>query len=156
MVDYTGLLQVKVKKLRENALLPTYGTAGAACLDFKTHKEITRNDWVYKGDEYSYVVETGLAFEIPRNHVMLVFSRSGHGFKHSCVLANSTGVIDSDYRGEVKIKLVTKRLFEIEEGGGVAQMIVLPYPTIVLTEVQELSDTSRGAGGFGSTDKAKQ
>ena len=124
--------------------------------DFKTSKRISRNDWEYEGDEYSYVVETGLAFEIPKNHVMLIYSRSGHGFKHKCVLANSTGVIDSDYRGEVKIKLVTKRLFEIEEEGGVAQMIILPYPTIMLTEVQELSDTSRGAGGFGSTDKVKQ
>lgn len=150
------MLDIKVKKLRKDALLPTYGTDGAACLDFKTSKEISRKDWEYEGDEYSYVVETGLAFEIPKNHVMLIFSRSGHGFKHKCVLANSTGVIDSDYRGEVKIKLVTKRLFEIEEGGGVAQMIILPYPTITLTEVQELSDTTRGAGGFGSTDKVKQ
>ena len=150
------MLNVKVKKLRKDALLPTYGTDGAACLDFKTSKGISRKDWEYEGDEYSYVVETGLAFEIPKNHVMLIYSRSGHGFKHKCVLANSTGVIDSDYRGEVKIKLVTKRLFEIEEEGGVAQMIILPYPTITLTEVQELSDTSRGAGGFGSTDKVKQ
>ena len=150
------MLDVKVRKLREDALLPTYGTDGAACLDFKTSKRISRKDWEYEGDEYSYVVETGLSFEIPKNHVMLVFSRSGHGFKHSCVLANSTGVIDSDYRGEVKIKLVTKRIFEIEEDGGVAQLIIIPYPTIMLTEVQELSDTSRGAGGFGSTDKANQ
>lgn len=150
------MLDIKVKKLRKDALLPTYGTDGAACLDFKTSKEISRKDWEYEGDEYSYVVETGLAFEIPKNHVMLIYSRSGHGFKHKCVLANSTGVIDSDYRGEVKIKLVTKRLFEIEEGGGVAQMIIIPYPTITLTEVQELSDTTRGAGGFGSTDKVKQ
>lgn len=97
--------------------------------------------------------DTGLAFEIPPGWVMLIFSRSGHGFKSQTRLANCVGVIDSDYRGQVSVRLT------VDAGGGlsvahgdrIAQAMLVPIPRVELIEVDELSDTERGAGGFGST-----
>lgn len=146
-------LNVKVKKLNEDALLPVYATEDSACMDILYKNGISRKDWVYRGDRYTYLAKTGLSFEIPKGHVMLVFSRSGHGFKHGCRLVNSTGVIDADYRGELGVKLSTEVLFEVEPGQAIAQFLVIPYPRINLVESTELSETARGAGGFGSTDK---
>jgi dUTP pyrophosphatase len=101
----------------------------------------------------SIVVDTGLAVEIPAGFVMLVFSRSGHGFKSGVRLANSVGVIDSDYRGEVKVKLQNdgSTNFEVMPGDRVAQAMLLPVPVVSLEWADELSDTERGANGHGST-----
>src|SRR5690606_29317518 len=102
------------------------------------------------------VIRTGLSFEIPEGHVMLIFSRSGHGFKNNIRLANCVGVIDADYRGEVMVKLTHDRRFgdfdfPVEPGDRIAQVMVIPFPRVTFEEVEELSSTERGEGGFGST-----
>ncbi|WP_297474494.1 dUTP diphosphatase [Ferrovum sp.] len=142
-------MQVKVKKLHKGAILPVYATAGAACFDLHA----LENGEV--GACSRGVARTGLSFEVPAGHVMLVYSRSGHGFKHGVRLANSVGVIDSDYRGEVSIGLRNDSplRFDYKAGDRLAQAMILPVPMVELVEAEELSDTERGAGGFGSTGK---
>lgn len=139
-------MQVKVKRLSEDAKLPTYGTDGSACFDIYTNES---------GDCFeSATFSTGLSFEIPENHVMLVFSRSGHGFKSDIRLANCVGVIDSDYRGELKVKLTLDAsfgFFPVKAGDRIAQAMVIPFEKVAFVEVEDLSETERGHGGFGST-----
>lgn len=141
-----NFIEVKVKKLSKDAQLPVYATPGAACFDLHStvYGLVPRNS--------SYTFGTGLAFEIPKNFVMLVFSRSGDGFKHGVRLSNCVGVIDSDYRGEVKVKLRSdEELKQVCKGDRIAQAMVIPAPLVMFQEVDELSDTDRGDGGFGST-----
>lgn len=138
---------IKIKKLDKRAKLPVYGTEGAACFDIST----IESGVVEAGS--SKVFATGLAFEIPSGYVLKVYSRSGHGFNKDIRLANCVGVIDSDYRGEVKVKLTSDgESLNVEEGDRIAQGMVLKFDKIVFEEVDELSDTARGEGGFGSTD----
>lgn len=143
------MLQVNVKKLDKNAKLPAYATDGAACFDL--HSVTT--DWLSQG--CPRVFKTGLAFEIPKDHVMLVFSRSGHGFKSNVRLSNCVGVIDSDYRGELMIKLTQDQSvpspFWVNAGDRIAQAMIIPCPSVQLNLVDDLSDTARGTGGLGST-----
>lgn len=141
-------MEVKIKKLSQDAILPRYATDGSGCFDL-----------FYKEDyeeEFDLVLEvsTGLSFEIPSGYVMLVFSRSGHGFKHDVRLSNCVGVIDSDYRGEVKVKLRGDDYnnLDFKYGDAVAQAMIVPVPKVSFIEVQTLSETARGEGGFGSTD----
>ena len=142
-------MQIKVTRLTELARLPTLATEGAACFDIYTTIQYSQ---LISNDEPT-VFNTGLVFEIPEKHVMLVFSRSGHGFKHNVRLANAVGVIDSDFRGELKIKLTTDNLsYTVEPGERIAQVMILPVPAITFTEADVLSDTVRGIGGFGSTN----
>lgn len=144
-------MEIKIKKLHPDAKMPSYATDGAGCFDLYsvTHceTEITNGRPV--------VVGTGLAFEIPEGHVMLIFSRSGHGFKHSTRLANCVGVIDSDYRGEVQVKLTRDSAAEgplrVTVGDRIAQAMIVPVEQAFFEWVDELSSTSRGSGGFGST-----
>lgn len=140
-------LRLKVKKLHPAAQLPTYGSAGAAGMDVYATESA-----VVPAGGYAHI-GTGLAFELPAGHVMLVNGRSGHGFKHRVRLMNAQGVLDEDFRGELKVGLAndSDKEFEVQAGDRVAQIIVLPFPRVVLDEVQELSDTERGEGGFGST-----
>ena len=140
-------MKVKVKKLHQDAIIPQYATPGSACFDIHS---ITTN--IIKPQE-SEIFFTGLAFEIPENHVMLVHSRSGHGFKNGIRLSNVTGVIDSDFRGEVKLKLHNDslKIFLVEAGDRIAQAIILPYQQVQFEEVDALSETGRGLGGLGST-----
>lgn len=144
-------MQVRVKKLNANASMPIYATNGSACFDLVacTDKAITVNPRSKEN------IGTGLAFEIPANHVMLVFSRSGHGFKHDLRFVNCVGVIDSDYRGEVRVGLRNDGIspYIVQPNERIAQAIILPYPSIQLVESDELSDTERGVNGFGSTGK---
>ena len=100
-------------------------------------------------------IPIGLAVEIPAGHVMMIFSRSGHGFKNSVRLSNATGVIDSDYRGPLAVSLHNdgRARFHVRHGERIAQALVLPIPTVSIEEVETLTDTARGAGGFGSTGK---
>lgn len=136
-----------VKLLNDSAKMPTYGSEGAACFDLYASDSLGINPGRSK------VVPTGVAFEIPADHVMLVFSRSGHGYKHGVRLANCVGVIDSDYRGEVVAKLHNDGAdgFSVNIGDRVAQAMLLPVSRFELVQVDELSETDRGAGGFGST-----
>ena len=140
---------INVKKLHPNATLPTYGTAGAACFDLSV---VTIEGWGLSKETYS----TGLSFEIPKDHVMLVFSRSGHGFKDDIRLSNCVGVIDSDYRGEVRVKLAADGIKppRFNQGDRIAQAMILPIQQVSFALVDELSDTDRGTGGFGSTGDA--
>ena len=140
---------INVKKLHPDATLPTYGTAGAACFDL----------YAMEGAVSPYqtaIYPTGLSFEIPKDHVMLVFSRSGHGFKDDIRLSNCVGVIDSDYRGEVRVKLAADGIKppRFNQGDRIAQAMILPIQQVSFALVDELSDTDRGTGGFGSTGDA--
>lgn len=139
------MLNVKVKKLTEDAILPTYATGGSACFDLYSIENTT-----FAG---SNVFRTGLAFEIPEGYVMLVYSRSGHGFKADIRLANCVGVIDSDYRGELLIKLTidSNLIHVIGKGERIAQAMIVPYQSVLFEEVDELGTTERGVGGFGSS-----
>lgn len=147
-------MEIKIKKLHPGAVIPQYATDGAACFDLhacmpeESHCKITAGTPV--------VFETGLSFEIPSGYAMLIFSRSGHGFNFSMRLANCVGVIDSDYRGEVKVKLARDSnpgawSVPIGHGDRIAQAMVIPVPRVSFVEAKELSETVRGAGGFGST-----
>lgn len=143
-------MQVKIKKLHPDAITPTYGTDGAACFDIYT---LTAGG--IDGEDRWPVCDysTGLSFEIPKDHVMLVFSRSGHGFKHDVRLSNCVGVIDSDYRGELKVKLTADKYgsLDVNAGDRIAQAMILPVQQVKFMEVDELSVTERGIDGFGST-----
>jgi dUTP pyrophosphatase len=146
---------LKVKRLTDTATLPTYATDGSACFDLYADQvrnpEIVSN--VSAGDPC--VIDTGLALEIPAGWCMLIFSRSGHGFKDDVRLANCVGVIDSDYRGEVKVKLTKDGdgagWLGVFHGDRIAQAMLVPTYRVGFKEVTELSDTARGTGGFGST-----
>ena len=142
-------MEVKIKKLVENAIVPKYAHDTDAGLDLTaTSMEL---------DEYGNVVyHTGLAFEIPKGYVGYIFPRSSIS-KYSLQLTNSVGVIDSGYRGEVLFKFKTisnEKNFKLYEvGERIGQLIIMPYPSIELVEVDELSSTDRNEGGFGSSGK---
>lgn len=143
-------MKVKIKKLNEAAKTPVYSTDGAACFDLHSTGKLII------GPGRSGVTGTGLSFEIPAGFVMLIFSRSGHGFKNGVRLSNCVGVIDSDYRGEVKVKLHNDdqhETFTAEAGERVAQGIILPFLQMQFVETDDLSETKRGEAGFGSTGK---
>jgi dUTP pyrophosphatase len=146
------MITVKFMKMHPDAILPQHQTAGAAGFDLHAI-DITRPVLPIHGCQET--IRTGLAVEVPPGHVMLIFSRSGHGFNHDIRLANCVGVIDSDYRGEVKVRLTrdlsTKENMPIRNGDRIAQAMVIPVPAVQLVLVDELSETARGAGGFGST-----
>lgn len=136
-------MQVKIKKLHKDAIVPAYAKPGDAGLDF------TCVDFHF--DEFDNIVySTGLAIEIPEGHVGLVFPRSSIS-KYDLHLRNSVGVIDSGYRGEVIFKFgyVKENVYQI--GDKIGQLIIVPYPQIHFVETDELSSTERGEGGFGST-----
>lgn len=148
---------LKVLRTDERAQLPTYATDGAACFDL--HALLPEGlDLVIIEPGEALTINTGLKFEIPHGYVMQVFSRSGHGFKHGVRLANCTGIIDSDYRGEVMVRLCndctwSADFFEVRHGDKIAQAMLVLLPKFDIIEVNELSDTERGAGGFGSTGR---
>jgi len=153
-------MHLKVKKLDPAAILPQYATAGAACFDIHALAPWGSPDWDNMEERRVHdfnplTLRTGLAFEIPEGHVMLVFSRSGHGFKNDVRLANCTGVIDSDFRGELMVKLTcdqdTVPVLIVRPGDRIAQAMIVPIPRVEMVEVDELGTTERGAGGLGST-----
>lgn len=141
-------MQVKIKQTHTSSKIPTYGTDGAACFDL-----YAIDDHEISPAGGSKAIPTGLCFEVPQGHVMMVYSRSGHGFKNGVRLANATGVIDSDYRGEVMVKLTNdgNSWFDIKSGDRIAQAMIIPVQQVEFDVVDELSDTERGTGGFGST-----
>jgi len=154
------MLNVKIKKLSKGAVIPTYAKHGDAGMD------LTATSKTYDGHG-NVVYGTGLAFEIPFGYVGLLFPRSSNT-KKDLLLGNSVGVIDSGYRGEVVFKFKAldthymqdgkltflKRDFmqEYNLGDRIGQIIILPYPQVSFVEVDELSNSDRGVGGFGSTD----
>lgn len=143
-------MNVKIKKIHPDAKVPVYGSKGAACFDLYAANIIDTTS----ENERTVTYGTGLQFEVPEGHVMMVYSRSGHGFNHGITLANSTGVIDADYRGEVCVKL--RKLGDDTDGlpavgERIAQAMIIPVEQVVFEEVDKLSSTERGEGGFGST-----
>lgn len=147
-------MQLKIKKLEADAQLPAYATEGAACFDIRAWLTPSiRWKGVVVGAGMQRHINTGLAFEVPEGHVMLVYSRSGHGFKNQVRLSNSVGVIDSDYRGELLVSLHCDSSVSmlVNHGDRIAQAMILPVPLVELVEAQELSETVRGANGGGST-----
>lgn len=137
---------VKVKRLSDSAVIPKYAKNGDAGLDLIATSKTLNELFIEYG--------TGLAFEIPEGYVGLVFPRSSIS-KYHLDLANSVGVIDSSYRGEVMVRFKKTldrpyaNVYNI--GDKICQLIIIPYPSIELTQVDELSNTERGSGGFGST-----
>ena len=140
-------LKVKIKKLNENAVIPAYSQDGDAGMDLvSTSKSFDEDSNIVYG--------TGLAFEIPKGFVGLLFPRSSNA-KKDLLLSNSVGVLDSGYRGEVMFKFkfsncdYSENTYEI--GERIGQIIILPHPQIEFEEAEELSETERGNGGYGST-----
>lgn len=142
---------LKYKKLDPAAATPFFGSEGAACFDL--HAIIPEGSRLLTNG--SAVINTGLAFEVPEGHVMLLYGRSSLAYKYDVRLANSVGVIDSDYRGEVCAKLTNDSMapYTVKHGDRIAQAMIVELPKYILEEVTELSDTARGTGGFGSTGK---
>jgi dUTP pyrophosphatase len=140
---------MKIKLLSENAKAPTYATDGAACFDFYAAEPVTVRGWS------SAVVDTGIAVEVPENFALLLFSRSGHGFKHGIRLANVVGVVDSDFRGSVKVCLHNDSgfVYSVAVGERIAQGMLVATFRHRLEVVDELSETKRCDGGMGSTGK---
>ena len=142
---------IRVKKLNEKAILPTYGSAEAAgadlyaCLDAPVTVQPGETAWI----------PTGIALEVPKGCAGLVYARSGLGVKRGLAPANKVGVIDSDYRGQIHVVLLNHGQTEqtIQHGERIAQFLITPVLTPAYEEAEELSDTDRGAGGFGSTGK---
>ena len=141
-------MKVKIKKLHQEAKMPTYATDGSACFDLYA-ADACRESWFCAGMETNDRFSTGLAFEIPEGHVMLIYSRSGHGFKEGSTLINSVGIIDSDYRGEVSVKMNVP--IRAGVGDRIAQAMIIPVERVSFELTDELTDTERGAGGFGSS-----
>ena len=144
-------MNIKIKRLHERAMIPTFATEGAACFDLYAMIESNKKVGIYK--HIPAIIRTGLSFEIPKGHAMMIYSRSGHGFNYDVRLSNCVGVIDSDYRGEVKVKLVADSgQFAVSYGDRIAQAMIIPVPAIEgFLASNELSETGRGDGGFGST-----
>lgn len=141
-------LEVKIRKLKPNAVIPSYSKDGDAGMDLVATEIISETT-----DQITY--GTGISMEIPKGYVGLVFPRSSIR-KYELELTNSVGVIDSGYRGEIqatfkKTNGLDSLKYNVGERG--AQIIILPYPQVFMTEVPELSDSERGEGGFGSTGK---
>ena len=141
--------QIEIKKLDERAIIPTYGTAFSAGADM--YALLDKPLAVAPGE--TVFVHTGIALAIPEGLVGLNFARSGLASKRGLAPANKVGVIDSDYRGEIMVALHNhgNEPQVIEHGDRVAQMVFVPYYMADFVLVDELDDTVRGAGGFGST-----
>ena len=143
--------KINIKKLNENAVIPTYGSEFSAGADLYA---LTDEPIVIAPRE-TVLVHTGVAMEIPTGYVGLVFARSGLATKRALAPANKVGVIDSDYRGEIMVALHNhgSEPKTVENGERIAQIVLVPYISADFNEVDELSDTVRGEGGFGSTGR---
>ena len=141
--------KVAVKKLREGAILPTFGSAQAAGADLYACLE---RDMTIAPGETAFI-PTGLAMELPRGYAGLIYARSGLACKRGLAPANKVGVVDSDYRGEFIVALHNHggEPRTVTHGDRIAQLMVVPVLHPVYEEAMELSETIRGAGGFGST-----
>ena len=141
--------KVEIKKLNDNAIVPTYGSVDAAGADLYANIESTE---VILPHETKFI-KTGIAMAIPKGLMGLLFARSGLASKRGLAPANKVGVVDADYRGEVVVALHnhTDQEQSIEPNERIAQMVFVPYVKGLFEVVDELDDTTRGAGGFGST-----
>lgn len=145
-------ITVKYKVLDPRARVPAYATVGAAAADLCAVLDEPRT----LAPMERALIPTGFAIELPGPEaVALVYARSGLSIKHGVCMANGVGVVDSDYRGELKVPLINlgTESYTIQPGERVAQLCIAPVYTAAFLPVQELGDTARGEGGFGSTGK---
>ncbi len=142
-------MKLRIKKLDERATTPTYGTEYSAGADLYNLKD---NEVIIEPHK-TVLIKTGIAAEIPEGYCGLVFARSGLASKRGLAPANKVGVIDADYRGEIMVALHnhTDTPAKIEGGERIAQLAIVPFLKAEFEETKELSETVRGAGGFGST-----
>ncbi len=148
-------MQINIKKLSPLAKMPTYATDGSGCFDLYSINKLP----ILVHEGWPVTFDTGLQFEIPLGHAMFILSRSGHGFNFDTRLSNCVGCIDSDYRGEVKVKLFRDSSdagagevpLTVMPGDRIAQACILPVPKVSFAFVDSLGSTERGAGGFGSS-----
>lgn len=140
---------INIKKLKPNATIPTYGSEYAAGADL--YACISEAITIKSGE--TFLVPTGLAMEIPLGYAGLIYARSGLASKKGLAPANKVGVVDADYRGEVMVALHNHSNVDaaIEPNERIAQLVIAPFLTGVFHQVEELNDTVRGIGGFGST-----
>ena len=144
-------MNIKIKKLNNLAKMPSRGSSGAAGFDL-----YAATDSIIDIAPHSTMkIDTGLSFELPEGTFAGIFARSGIATKRGLRPANCTGIIDSDYRGPVIVALHndTDEIQSIEPGERIAQMILLPFVSMDFNEVNELSDTARGEGGFGDSGR---
>lgn len=141
---------LKIKKVHENAVIPHRATAGSAGLDLCACID---EPLTLAGGETA-LIPTGLAIALPSaQYGAFVFARSGLSIKHGIGLLNSVGVIDSDYRGEIKVGVINQiqEPYTVQPGERIAQLVVMPVSVMPVEEAESLDETERGAGGFGST-----
>lgn len=140
-------MHIRILPTHQDAQPPRYATRGAACFD------LTAIDGAEIPPMFAATLRTGLSFEIPQGYKMAIYSRDSHGFKNGVRLSNAVGVIDADYRGEVMVRLHNDgdTPFIVEPGDRIAQAEVVPVERVTFEVVDSLSETARGAGGFGST-----
>lgn len=145
-------MKINVKRLTETAKLPTRGSAYAAGYDL--YADLTEK--VLIRPQETKMIHTGLSMEIPEGYFGAIFARSGLAAKEGLRPANCVGVVDADYRGEFMVALHNDSEAErtVEPGERIAQLAVIPFLAVEFNDVQEISDTVRGAGGFGSTGKS--
>jgi dUTP pyrophosphatase len=142
------VIDLEIKKLDGSVLLPKYAHEGDAGLDLSANERVTLKPFERK------LVSTGIAIAIPDGYAGLVIPRSGLAIKHGISIVNAPGLIDSGYRGELKVILVNldpSEQFDIEIGDRIAQLMLVKIPLVTLVETDELPDSERGTGGFGSS-----
>lgn len=145
---------VRIKKLNDTAIIPTLGSIEAAGCDI--YANLVEDDGsVTIGPGATHFIKTGIAMEVPKQYAGLIYARSGLASKRGLRPANCVGVIDSDYRGEIMVALHndSDSPQTIKHGERIAQMVITPYIRPEFVEVDDLTDTERGAGGFGHTGK---
>ncbi len=145
------MVKVNIKKLNKNATVPTYGSQFSAGADLYA----CNDEPIVIKPHQTVLVKTGIAVEIPEGYAGLIYARSGIASKRGLAPANKVGVVDSDYRGEVMVALHNHSSVaqEIEPNERIAQLVVTPFLKVDFCETDELTDTARGEGGFGSTGK---
>lgn len=145
-------MNLEIKKIVPSALAPTYATDGAAGADLYACITDDNGEIYIRGGE-TILVGSGISMAIPKGYVGLVFPRSGWAVKKSLSLANAVGVIDSDYRGEVKLALYNRSGYgkTVKDGDRIGQIVIVPFMKTKFDIVDELPETTRGDGGFGST-----
>ena len=143
------MTKIQIKKLSKDVLTPKYETSGSSGMDIAAY--IEEDIIIHPGDKA--LIPSGFSLSIPKGYEVQIRPRSGLAAKKSITVLNTPGTIDADYRGELKIILInhSKEKFSVKKGERIAQMVVCPVTQAQLEEVEELSVTNRGAGGFGST-----
>lgn len=143
------MTEILIKRLSKNINLPKYETEGSSGMDLSAN--LNSNIKIYPGE--TSIIPTGISVSIPKNFEIQIRPRSGLAAKNQISVLNTPGTIDADYRGEIKVILInlSKKVFVVEKGARIAQMVLSPIEKAIIKEVENLEKTGRGSGGFGST-----